>query len=57
MRNTFIPVYIHIHIHTQTLKSNISKTGQDREKVSKKLDRNSCMGFRMVEIFLTSGDL
>ena len=34
VRNTFIPVYIHIHIQTQTLKSNISKTGQDREKVS-----------------------
>ena len=32
VRNTFIPVYI--HIQTQTLKSNISKTGQDREKVS-----------------------
>ena len=30
--NTFIPVYI--HIQTQTLKSNISKSGQDREKVS-----------------------
>ena len=34
MRDTFIPVYIHIHIQYQTLKSNISKTGQDREKVS-----------------------
>ena len=33
MRNTFIPVYIHIHIQTQTSKSNISKMGQDREKV------------------------
>ena len=37
VRDTFIPVYIHIHIHTQTLKSNISKTGQDREKVSKEV--------------------
>ena len=27
-------IHIHIHIQTQTLKSNISKTGQDREKVS-----------------------
>ena len=34
LSNTFIPVYIHIHIQTQTLKSNISKTGQDRKKVS-----------------------
>ena len=34
VRDTFIPVYIHIHIQYQTLKSNISKTGQDREKVS-----------------------
>ena len=32
--NTFIPVYIHIHIQNQTLKSNISKTVRDREKVS-----------------------
>ena len=32
--NTFIPVYIHIHIQYQTSKSNISKTVRDREKVS-----------------------
>ena len=32
--NTFIPVYIHIHIQNQILKSNISKTVRDREKVS-----------------------
>ena len=38
------------------LKSNISKTVRDRENVSYKLDRKSCMGFRMVRIFLTSGD-
>ena len=31
---TFIQVYIHIHIQNQTLKSNISKTVRDREKVS-----------------------
>ena len=29
-----IPVYIHIHIQNQTLKSNISKTVRYREKVS-----------------------
>ena len=54
--NTFIPVYIPIHIQNQTLKSNISKTVRDR-KCQWKLDRKSCMGFRMMEIFLTSGDL
>ena len=32
--NTFIPVYIHIHIQNETSKSNISKTVRDREKVS-----------------------
>ena len=40
----------------KTLKSNISKTVGDR-KCQQKLDRKSCMGFRMVKIFLTSGDL
>ena len=37
----------------ETLKSNISKTVQDREKVS---NRKSYMDFQMVEIFLTSRD-
>ena len=37
VRDTFIPVYIHIHIQTYTLKSNISKTVRDREKVSMKV--------------------
>ena len=32
--NTFIPVYIQIHIQNETSKSNISKTVRDREKVS-----------------------
>ena len=44
VRNNFIPDYI--HIQNQTLKSNISKTVRDREKVSMEV---SCMGFRMVK--------
>ena len=47
---------VDIHIQNQTLKSYISKTVRDREKVSMKVRYKSCMGFRMVKIFLTSGD-
>ena len=34
-----------------TMKPNIIKMARDREKVSMKLDRKSCMGSRMTEIF------
>ena len=39
------------------LKSNISKTVRDRKKCQQKLDRKSCMGFRMLKIFLIPDDL
>ena len=44
--------YIYIYILPQIFL----KTVQDRNKCQKKLDRKSCMDFRMVGIFLTLDD-
>ena len=48
--------YVGMHIQNQIFKSNTSKTVRDG-KCQWKLDSKSFMGFRMVKIFSTSGDL
>ena len=54
MRNTFIPVYIQTHIQNLETKPISQKRYEIERKCKWKLDSKSCMGSRMVKIFLTS---